>query len=469
MKKSIAAALVLVACLLLAPFGFGKLAERRVNAALDVLVEQVPYLVISDRTWQGGWFKSHQEVTFDLAPAFRSMLGGGGDEAASGFKVFNDVVHGPVLGAAGFGLGRVDTTFDLPEEMLVEVRKLFGPEPPVQIRSRLGFIGGGTTTVSSKGRTIRPEGEEFEISYEDSELVMGFGKNADKYTMKGGLPRIELKADEGGGLLLTGLTMTGHGERVLGKLYDSESDMRLGGLKFADPAKGQDFSIADLHYVAGMDSKDGFSAVTAKIGSGAVDHAQVKALGLDISEIHYDMSFRHLHSETLEKLLGVFADMYSATPAAGTDPAAAMSAVQEQVIGPMMEHAQELLRHDPEFGLDRLGMVTPEGEAVVRGLIKFKGVTIDDFSPMGYMNLLGKIDADITVEIAQALADKIPNGAMVLGMAVSQGYVTRDGEKLVCHIEFRNGELKVNGKAQAIPIPGMGAPPPGGVPLVPEA
>jgi hypothetical protein len=41
---------------------------------------------------------------------------------------------------------------------------------------------------------------------------------------------------------------------------------------------------------------------------------------------------------------------------------------------------------------------------------------------------------------------------------VDAGYAKRDGEKLVCHIEFKGGELKINGKPQA--IPGLGGPPP---------
>ena len=109
MKKSIIAAVILVACLLLAPFGFGKLAEKRVNAGLDKMVEEAPFLVIAERTWTGGWFKSSQEVTFELAPIFRSMMNQAAMQAAIGqavapaepavptrFTIHNAVVHGPV-------------------------------------------------------------------------------------------------------------------------------------------------------------------------------------------------------------------------------------------------------------------------------------------------------------------------------------------------------------------------------------
>ena len=72
--------------------------------------------------------------------------------------------------------------------------------------------------------------------------------------------------------------------------------------------------------------------------------------------------------------------------------------------------------------------------------------------------MIGKIDADITIEVAQKLVEKIPNGATGAGMAVDQGFAKREGDKIVSRIEFKKGELKVNGKAQG--IPGLGAPPP---------
>lgn len=457
MKKSIVAALVLVACLLLAPFGFGKLAEKRVNSALDGLMELSPYLIISDRTWQGGWFSSRQEVTFAIAPAFRSLIPGGGDAS---FKAVNDVVHGPVLGVAGLGLARVDTTLELPAEVQAEVNEYFGTEPVVEVHSRLGFFSGGTTTVSSKGRTIDAD-EEVEVSYDDFEVVMGFGRNGDKYTLKGGAPRFEVKVADGGSARLTGMTATGRGERVQGKLFDSTTEFRVGEMKLDIPALGQDISVADLHYVADTQSKDGFTDAMAKLGTGAVSNPQAGAMGLEVKEVHYDFSLRHLHTDTLEKLVGAMNEIYKVVPPEGTDPAEAMTAIQEQVLAPLAQHAEEFLRHDPEFGLDRVGVVTPDGEAVLRGVIRLKGASTSDFA-FGALGLLGKIEADITFEIEQKVVEKIPAAGMVLGMGMAQGLLTLDGGKLVCHIEFRDGELKINGKSQALPIPNVGAPPAGG-------
>jgi uncharacterized protein YdgA (DUF945 family) len=116
-----------------------------------------------------------------------------------------------------------------------------------------------------------------------------------------------------------------------------------------------------------------------------------------------------------------------------------------------------LLKHDPELSIDRIGIVTADGDANITGVIRLKGATAQDFET-GALSLIPKVDADITIEIAQKLIDKIPNGGAGAGMAVDQGYAKREGEKLVSRIEFKAGQLKINGKAQG--IPGLGGPPP---------
>jgi uncharacterized protein YdgA (DUF945 family) len=494
MKKSIVAAIVLVACLLLAPFGFGKLAEKRVNAGLDKLVEQAPFLVIKERSWQGGWFKSSQEVRIELAPAIMALAnpavmraaamdmqssetevtaaaGDGqapaGDEAAPaegaapaveapatpvpGFTIRNDIVHGPVLGSAGLGLARVDTQFVLPDEIASRIREYFGTEPALQVSSRVGFISGGSTTITSQGRTIPAKIGDSEITYETAKLAFGYGGNLDTYDADGRLPRLEVKSARGAGVVLTDMTIDGDGKRAIGELYDGGFEFGLDELKATNA--GQEYTVADLHYVTDTRTDAGFTDIGTRIGSGAVSAAPLAEFGLDIKEIHYDLSFRHLHAETLEKMVTGMRDVYLKLPAGG-DPAALASAMQAEFLAPLKMHANDLLRHDPVLGFDRVGVVTGEGEGVIRGTVKLVGASTDDFSAATAMGLLGKVELDLTIEVAQALASKIPNGALYVGMAESQGLVTRDGDKLVCHIQFKGGALTINGKAQPLP-PGM--------------
>ena len=74
MKKLVVVVVVLVLALLLAPWGVGKVAEKRLNAGLDKLVEEAPYLKIVERKWTGGWFKSEQVVTFEAFGDLMELL-----------------------------------------------------------------------------------------------------------------------------------------------------------------------------------------------------------------------------------------------------------------------------------------------------------------------------------------------------------------------------------------------------------
>ena len=114
---------------------------------------------------------------------------------------------------------------------------------------------------------------------------------------------------------------------------------------------------------------------------------------------------------------------------------------------------------------DRIGVATPDGDGYIRGSLRLRGATAQDLET-GFMALIGKIEADITIEVAQKLIEKIPSGATSAGAAIDAGYARRDGEKLVSHIEFKRGELKVNGKVQG--IPGLGGPPAAAEGLPPE-
>jgi hypothetical protein len=56
------------------------------------------------------------------------------------------------------------------------------------------------------------------------------------------------------------------------------------------------------------------------------------------------------------------------------------------------------------------------------------------------------------------LIEQIEGGRAALRGAVDGAYAELKGDKVACHVEFHAGQLKINGKVQA--VPGLGAPPP---------
>ena len=72
--------------------------------------------------------------------------------------------------------------------------------------------------------------------------------------------------------------------------------------------------------------------------------------------------------------------------------------------------------------------------------MSLKGVTDADFGAGG-RSLIGKIHADITIDVSEKMIQKFPNGSTGAGAAVDSGYAKREGERLICKIEFKAGEL----------------------------
>lgn len=507
MKKLGIIVVVLAAVLLVAPFGIGKVAEKRLNSDLDKFIEQVPYFKISERTWSGGWFKSTQTVTFELSDAFGKLMkdkaapvaaadedaeaaaamDAEGTEMAAGsdaavessgeaaataavdaaaaamataadavrFTVRNDVLHGPILGGAGFGLARVDTHIELSPEVRKQIEEVFGKEDPaLQMRTRVGFFGGGTTTFKSQGRKLNIKDKDVDFTYDTFKMSVGFSRNADSYDIDGSLPKVEVN-DRGDGthFTLTDLTLGGDGKRVLEELYDGEFALKIKEMEVKGKGGSEELLLQDVHYIVNQETKGDYTDIAAKFGSGTVKSDEFKKVDLDVKEIHYDVSFRHLHAPTLQKVITGIRAVYTMSL---SDP----SNVENAVIAPLKENAGELLAHDPAFGIDRIGLVTADGEIVAKGVIKLVGATLEDFSAAGGMGLISKLDADFTVEAAQKVLEKFPNGATMAGTVVDGGYAKREGDKLVCHITFKAGELLINGKPQA--IPGLGGPPANG-------
>ena len=511
MKKIVIVVVVLAAILLITPFGIGKVAEKRINASIDKLLVHAPYLKISERKWSGGWFKSEQILTVELNDDVSEALGkkiiesitkgeqaetdaamdaegtetppgeagpevadaGAPAEAAPAeeapaapaapperLTVRNVITHGPVLGLSGFGLARVDTHLDLPEEARAEIRKVFGEKPALEVSTRVSFFGGGTTTLKSEGRKIAPQKDDVEVSYETFKVDVGMGKNGDSYDVDGGLPSIVAKKKSGETTFqLNALTIKGEGKRVVGDLYDGDFAFRIKELKLNETGTAGEMVLEDLHYLVDTRTKNDFVDMAAQFGTGAIKSQQLAMTGVELKEVHYNFSLRHLHAPTFEKLVGAWNKMY-------TSPEA-LANMDETVFGPLKEHGSELLKHDPEFGIDRVGIVTPDGEIVAKGVIKLVGATAEDFTAAGPMGLVGKLDADITVTADIKALSKLPNGAQSVDMAVQSGYAEKKGEQLVCHITFKQGSLLVNGKPQA--IPGLGGPPPGAMEGDPNA
>ncbi|HEY6124303.1 MAG TPA: YdgA family protein [Steroidobacteraceae bacterium] len=470
-KLSIAVVILVVVLLLVTPWGVGGFAEKRMDTGLEQLVEAAPYLTVVERKYTKGWFKSEHVVTFEAFGGWMKALSPKAveDDAADDagtvevpeepakpeeplrFTVRNEVLHGPVLGLTGFGLARVNSHLVFDDKVRKELEEVFGPKAPLEVTTRLGFFGGGRTTFKSEGRTIKPKDSQTEITWETFKLAVGYSGNLDEYDVDGTWPKLEMSDKSARTqFVMTNMTMDGDGKRVRGDLYDGDFDLSVEKVTFFDDNQNE-VEVSQAQYLVTSESKGEFTGMSAKLGTGEIKSKVLSAQGVEIKEAHYDLSVRRLHTETLEKVITAFKATYA-------KPLATTVEGDEVMFAPLKAHGMELLKYDPEFVIDRIGVATPEGDGYVMGVVKLKGATAEDFG-VGSMALIGKIDADITFNVSEKMIQKFPNGSTAAGAAVDSGYAKREGERLICKIVFKNGELTVNGKPQA--IPGLGGPPPG--------
>lgn len=449
MKKVLAAAIVLAVVVVLGPLAIGRFAEPQLNAVLDRVVAQTPYLRVVDRSWQGGWFTSRQQVVLESAVPV-------GGVARPRFTLQNSVLHGPVLGLSGFGLARVTSRVELSAPLAATVRELFGDRPALQVSTRVGFTGGGTTVLRSEGRTLRLRDGSSTITYDNMKLAADFSRRLDAYELDGSLPRLEVRGSDGSVLQFSRLELDARSSRVLGDLYDTDFDLQLRQLDVAGP--GGELTVRDVRYASEMETRKGFTTVSAQIGAGKVINASSQQLGIEIKGVDYDFSLRHLHAETVEKMISATRSVYASLPA-DADAEVLDSAVERGVISPLRDGLLGLLQHDPELVLEDVGVRTSVGDAKLQGRLKLAGVGEQELQ-FGFLGALSKAEADFTFAIAEKLAQRVPTAAMLLQAGIAGEYLQREGDRLVARITYRDGVLSINGRQQG--VPGLGAPGLGG-------
>jgi uncharacterized protein YdgA (DUF945 family) len=250
--------------------------------------------------------------------------------------------------------------------------------------------------------------------------------------------------------------MDGSSERLEGDLYDTDFVLGFEKMKLVDAA-GKTLEVDDGRYEVETSVDGDFVSIALKLGSGATKGQGLEMLGSDVQAVHYDFTFRRLQTKTMAALMTAIKDSYTKPPVPGVSAEIA-------AYGPIKVQVMELFKHDPEFAIDRIGLSTKEGDAYLQGVLRCRGVDEKDLE-VGGLGLIAKLEADLKFQAPQALVEKIEGGTSWVSQMVEQGVLVQQGDKLVSHIEFAGGQLKVNGKVQA--IPGLGAPPPS-EPVAPE-
>ena len=436
MKRIVTVIGVMAVLLVGAPWVIGNVAEARVDRGLDALVEAAPYLGIVERKYTRGWFRSEQEVTFEVLGDLVRPFG-----APSRFTVRNEILHGPVLGLSGLGLARVNSKLVLDPATRAGLVKTVGTDEPLRVSTRVGFLGGGNTSITAEARELKLD-DGGTISWDDLDIDIGYSAKFDSLDVKGDWPRFEARNPRLKSFLrMEDLVLDMSSERVKGHLYRTDGDFSIDDLTFASDGVAPT-TLKGIAFVVDTRDDGDFTSVATRMGTGRMYGGLLQSQGgLELTAMHYDFTIRRLHTETLVHIANTIAESYQRPATAAMLPDATL----------------ELLRHDPELLIDRIGFETKDGAAYLTGVIRLKGATEKDLR-MGGLSLIQRVEADLRFEAPQTVIESLPGGRDAMMGAVDGGYAELKGSHVASHVEFRAGELKINDKVQG--IPGLGAPVP---------
>jgi uncharacterized protein YdgA (DUF945 family) len=461
MKKGLIVSLAIVAVLAASYPGLawfcGKTVETRLGSYQKRALVLAPYVTVVDRKYERGVYRSTEVTTYELFHALLASVpaaqaaNAGTLPVSLKFTVRSEIVHGPLPGFGPPALARIETEFVLSDSIRQELKKAFGDRKPMDIVTLLDFSGGGVTRVTSPAFDGFPIGNKGEtLSWKGLTARSSFGPDLAWTKSHGEAPGMEAKSPEGEVATFDRISFDTNAELAFEDLYLGDFAATVKTIRLV-PGTGEATPAAKSMSMEGF----AYSAKLARAQDDFLDgHANFAIGSMDVdatklSDLHYEVSLKHLHGETVAAIARV---VRKALGEGLTAPVGANGATVDQEIRRL---GIELLKRDPELVVDRISFAMPEGDASLRGSVHLVGFEPSDLEgSAGAEALVPKVDARFDIDLAEGLlrnfAEKSDGAAQLeqqLAAFEAQGYVTRSGGRVTTHLEFRQGALTLNGKA----------------------
>lgn len=443
MKKLLLTVVVLVLLYPAVPWLLGRAIESRVTEISNELPEQAPYLTVVESHYQRGWYTSQQDVTLE---ALGGMTPGQVAAAAlanpSGkplrFTIHNVIHHGLVCGATCFGLARVDSTPVFSDELKAQIEKIFGSADAVTVTTRLHLFGGFTTQVSSPAIKDVDVGGDGKLSSDGFVFTIDESGHGDHFKSHGSAPHIVYSGPAGAKIEISGMGFDGSSKRVLRTLYAGDANFVIKSLSTSgDSSKA--LTVSDFAVTSLTKASDGYLEAVVTIGTGAVVTAP-----LTLKSAHFDITFKHLQMEALEKLTAALRDLRA-------DKTVDPNERTQKTLGILQTQGADLLTHQPELGIDRISLANADGDLLITGGLRLQDFTAADIAPgADPKRLVQKVDIDLDFSCDEAFLKTLPGAGAGLGSQlqafVQQGLATLANGKYHTKIVFHQGQATFNGK-----------------------
>jgi uncharacterized protein YdgA (DUF945 family) len=441
LKRTILGAIVaLVLAYPLLSWLMGFAVERRVNEPLAQIQTTTPYLHVAQSTFRRGWFSSEQDLMLELF----GNLPAGSATAVSGLAplqlTFHSMIrHGPVCGWACIGVAHTETQVQLSGAARDFLKSIFGSLEPLHLETRLGFFGGGSLTLSSPAVKDAALKDGAHVSWGGLSLKNLFTAGYGSYALSGSVPQVVYTGADGKRIEVGNLALEAHSHRVLRTLYAGDSSLTVQRIGFSGPPPAAgNVGISDLGVSTQSSSSDGYMNIVSNSSTGAVVTAP-----LTLTNMHFDLTLRHLEMRSLEALGEAMRAMNQGsvlTPQQRT----------EKMIEAIKEPGVSLLSHQPELTIDRVSVATARGEARVDGIVRLPGVIPADFAQgADPKSLIQKFDVDLDVAIEDGFLQSLPAAAQFaaqLQALSDQGLFSHEKGGFQTKLAFHLGAATFNGK-----------------------
>lgn len=424
------------------------------------------------------FFTASEDIRLQLNnPLFGGLLSTDKDHpsCAAELTLHNDITYGPLPKFRGFGIARIETTVQLPDEFRKKLIESIGTDKPLQFITTVGFTGQSHLEIVSSAWKIQPKDGNETGEWKGGSIRFNTSKSMDSGSFAGNFPGLVVKAKDNSTFNMDSISLDGTLQRKFEVLYTGEEMLRIGSIKFNNQQDdvSSHVSVNNISYGFKASADDQFLNIGIGMESGS---AIIKST--NIKDAHFVFSSNHLDGKALAALYKVFNDIQTKAMKAtcgnqnaqntestesnstntGTDAKDSkpdFEAIKQQSAAALLT----LLQHAPIFSLDNISFATTDGALKLTGSATINGVAESDLTPeVQYQSLIGKLSAHAEFNIDQALVDHWPikenaeQFKQQVAALETQGFLTRKGNALQSHLEFKNGKLTANGK----PIGGGG-------------
>jgi uncharacterized protein YdgA (DUF945 family) len=440
--KWIVGVVVLVGVYLAATAATGMVAHRRVAEFTDHITRQSNGLLrVAETKSSRGFFRSVEDVTFEVGGPFAMMAGALSDTmSAPKFTVHNVIHHGPLPGLRTIGVARVESTLVMDDATRQQLIKTLGTDKPVELYVTLGLRGQTRLEINSPEINAQAE-DGTNFAWKGMKSHIEYSWDFEDVTASASLPGASITTKDGSTVTFDNIAMEGDFSTWLETLYVGDGSFKVADIAVTPRASQTPFHVKEASYLVKATADGDYYNVGIQTGA-----ASFESTPTSLQDLHFELGVNHLHGPTTAALYKYAQDMSAGIQ--NKDPTQQPMSFME-----VQDKVSTLLQHDPELVIERLSFGTEHGDFKVSARAKLTGVTAEDTKGFNGMQLLNKLTASADISVAQSLIDNWPAGNLSspgnqeqLKQMEAQGYLVRKGDRLEAHIEFANGALTANGK-----------------------